>query len=351
VSARYIYPSPPPPTGSSRAGYFIFNARHRDFVGGRVIQDTTTSSASVAGGRTTVKSYSFTTGANATRMRVRVYGYLNFTTSATVYINLNGTDVYSKEITNTTEQLIIDTFISLSASTSYRMNIDFYNPTSATSYTLYITKVFVFIGYPLTSTTETTIASIAQRTDLYVTVNNINVKYGVGVRYSIRYHRKTTATATLKIGATTLSIASADDGDTFQATRDTMSAGDVTVSGCVGASGDIIIIINLFVQYVLRGNQADSRGVSSSWCVVVQEAGHVTAFVWFVTLDGASRTMYVYNITLNGTETMYASASGSDVTFVFEGASTGEMTFYVDGVEDSKSYSAIVSLAVVVITA
>ena len=342
--------STPTPSGMAKAKYFMFNARYRDFVGGRVIQDTSISSASVAAGRATVKSYSFTTGANATTMRIRVYGYLNVTTVATVYINLNGTDVYSATINNNTEQLIIDIFININASTYYAMRIDFYN-TSTISYTLYITKVYVFIGYPLTSTAETTIASIARSTDLQIAVSYINVKYEVGVRYYIVYHRKTTATATLRVGATTLTIVSADDRDTYQITRSTMPVADaVTVSGYVGASGDIIIITNLFVLYVLRGNQADSKNVFNSWCVVVQEAGYIIAIVRYVTLDGLSRSMNVYNITLNGTELAYSSALGSNVMFTFEGASMGEMAFYVDGVEDSNSYSAIVSLALVVIS-
>jgi hypothetical protein len=189
-----------------------------------------------------------------------------------------------------------------------------------------------------------------QSSECSVVVNNINVKYALGFRYRVVYNRKTTATATLKIGADTLSIASANDGDTYQAVNGTTAGGDINISGYVGASGDIIIIVSIHVQYVLRGNQSDSRNVGSSWCIVVQEYGYIIAVVRYITLDGANRSMSVYNITLNGVESVYTSASGSDVTFILESASAGEMTFYVDGVEDSKSYSAIVTIVLMVMS-
>jgi len=353
VSARYAYPSLPPPPGLPRAGFFMFNAKKvRDVIGGALINDTTTASATIeAGARATLKTYTFTTGALANRLRIRIYGRAGTAnTYATVYVNLNNVDAYSTALTlSTSEVLLVDAFINVSASTPYILKIDLYNGVSV-SVTYYITRVYIYVGYALTSTTETTLASFVQSSECSVVANSINVKYSLGFRYRVVFNRKTTATATLKVGIDSLSIAGADDGDTYQSICRTTGSGNITVSGYVGADGDVIIIISIRVQYVLKGSQSDSRNVSSSWCVVVQESGYIVALVRYATFDDVNRSMSVYNITLNGAELVYTSASGSDVTFVFEGVSAGEMTFYVDGVEDSKSYSAIVTLVIMVMS-
>jgi len=345
-----IISAPPPP--SAVAKYFAFNARRvRDVVGGVIINDTTGVTVTVsASGRATFKTYSFTTSQLSTKARVRVYGYAVASYSATLYINLNNTDVYSRAFTlPTSNSLLCDAYIDVAASTSYTLKIDIANNGSY-NLDITVTRVYIYVGCPLSSTTETAITSITQSNEYNVAVKGMNVSYEIGFRFRARYNRKTTATAMLKVGTSIYSISSADDGDSLQDLYSTTAGGDVTISGYVGASGDIIIIVNLYVQYVMRGNQRDSKGVSTSWCIVVKETGYVIATVRFVTFDNVSRAMSVYNVTMNGAEPAYTSASGSDVAFTFQGTSMGEMTFYVDGIEDSKSYSAIVSIAIMVIS-
>ena len=87
-----------------------------------------------------------------------------------------------------------------------------------------------------------------------------------------------------------------------------------TISGNVGATGDVIIITEIYCQIVLRGNNVDSLSTFPYWVLLIKEKGMMTVISRHVTIDNSSQPAILYSITSNGFKIVYLSPSSSDIT-------------------------------------
>jgi hypothetical protein len=220
----------------------------------------TTSRTMVAVQRVNIKTYTINVPTGADRMRILIYGYIS-TGSGTVWLNINGTDVQSVTVSNTTEALLIDYMTPITPGT-YTINIDG-NPGGNN---LVISKVFIATGMSLTSTTTTTIATF---TLTYQILRQGNIRYSPGVRVFVFGNRKTTAPLTLTIPEATSiitgrnNLGAGNDNDKAEIALAVLTGSvtfneggefsiSVTLRGNVGAVGDTIIITRIQARAQLR---------------------------------------------------------------------------------------------------
>ena len=276
------------PPDTAKVKYFHFDAIDRRTldranIGGYSISDTTEVSNSSTT-EITLKSYSFSVGANTNSIRIKLYGRSPNTANATTYnIYVDGTLVASQTITGiTTTSLIIDYIGDLSPG-SHTVEIRAYNAGGAT---FYISRVYVVAGLKIDSTTPVTLASVTGLDTEYSLYVNGNFVYKLGVRYWIKGNRKTTATATVTSnlaneveGYHKNLGAGDDDGEIFLTIRTGDFRPDVNISMAVGASGDVIIVTGVYIQVTISRNAKPSG-------VAINERGLAMAFARHATIDG-----------------------------------------------------------------
>jgi len=127
--------------------YFYFYSPLQTVFSSPTVSDTTAVSTTSTT-RVTLKTYSLTLPSGANRIRVLVYGYRDVLTGR-VYLNIDGVDVASVDVTVGSETLLIDYIGSITPG-SHTIKVDAVN---VTSNTLYVTKVYIATGIGLTSTT------------------------------------------------------------------------------------------------------------------------------------------------------------------------------------------------------
>ena len=321
------------------------------------VSDTTSVSTSSTT-RTNAKTYTYDTtgGLTPRKIRIRVYGYTGTGTTMYVYINIDGVDVKSGSTTSTSETLVIDYIGDIGAG-AHTIKIDYY---SSSGIAAVITKVYIVDSYVVTSTTATTIASVTiDPSAEYVLRYSGGFSFEVGLRCKLAYtvYRKLSANATISVDGKSGSIAVADDGDSVAgvsgALYDTyaLSQNTFTISANVGASGDILWILDLklYVQVTLRGNQTDVYATASYWSVLINEIGVVYLSARAVSLSGSSYAVKLFAPTKDGSKQLYVSGAGTDIIVNTTAVNTNQLVLYVDRGEDTNSYSAILFLYIVVI--
>jgi len=296
---------------------------------------------------TVVAQYTFTAGAGTNYIRVRVYGYVGSGTGYFAVI-INGTNVTGYvSTTSTTNVLLIDYLGSLTPNTSYTVQISAY--VSGAGAGASVSQVTIIAGFGLTSTASTTILTINldPANDTYTLNVTGNFVYQVGIRWWAKGNRKTTATATIQSNLVSeiqgyYSPIAADDGDSnvFLTVRTGNYATSFTISGNVGASGDVIIIMEIYCQIVLRGNNPDSLNNFNGWTLLIKENGIMSVISRHVTIDGSSQLIACYLITSNGYRYAYQSPSASDLTvsdLVFATNNSPECVWHIVSSHDTNA--------------
>jgi hypothetical protein len=247
---------------------------------------------------------------------------------------LNGVDVsqYTIGEYSTTEHLIIDAYVDIPENSSVTLRIDIQSTISALSVTF--TKVYIVVGYAVTSTTLTDIITINldPANDTYKLRVYGNFTYRLGVRWWVYGNRKTTATSLL---SSTLSgevfglsnLNAGDDGGSEVLLR--IGTGDYsssfTIRGSVGAEGDVVIVTRVYCQVVLRGNLADSYGLYGTWFILIRERGVFTGNAQIVSITGQSGFVELSVITYSGKRSVSVSSTGTDVRHTFSVTAVWDM--------------------------
>ena len=244
----------------------------------------------------TIKSYTFTSSANTNYIRVRIWGYTTGANGSEVKLYINNTLESSLQVPNTSNGLLIDYIGSIPSSSSITVNVNGRIITSGV--TLYITQVTIIAGFGLTSTTSTTILTINldPANDTYTLNVTGNFVYTLGIRWWAKGNRKTTATATIQSnlaneaqGYAYVPVANNDtDNNVILTVRTGNYATSFTISGNVGASGDVIIITEIYAQICLRGNNADSFNAADYWSLIIKEKGIMVVSSYWATIDQSS---------------------------------------------------------------
>jgi len=299
----------------------------------------------------TIKSYTFTSSANTNYIRVRIWGYTTGANGSEVKLYINNTLESSLQVPNTSNGLLIDYIGSIPSSSSITVNVNGYIITSGV--TLYITQVTIIAGFGLTSTTLTTILTINLGTnDTYTLYANGNFVYTVGIRWWAKGNRKTTANATIESNLVSeiqgyYSPSAGDDTDNnvFLTLRTGNYATSFTISGNVGASGDVIIITEIYAQIVLRGTFP---------LLPIQEKGIMSLVSRHVTIDGANKPVAFYINSSNGVIQVYVSSAGTDVTvgdLIFASNDTPSVYLHAWSQEDPWAQSVFLYINIIIIGA
>jgi len=329
-------------------------------IGGYYTNDTTVASTT-SGTAVTLKTYTFTSGPNTNYIRIRVYGYVSAGTGNYAIV-INGTSVATGTTTSTTATLVIEYFGSLTPNTSYTININAYN--SVAGDTTAVSQVSINAGFGLTSTTAVNILTVTLGTnDTYTLKVTGNFVYNVGIRWWAKGNRKTTTTATIvsnlvnEIQSNTYAPTANDDTDNnvFLTLRTGNYATSFTISGNVGASGDVIIITEIYAQIVLRAhNSPDSLNTFPAWELIIREKGMITVTSRHVTIDGSSRLAGYYAITSNGSKALYTTSTSSDLivsSLIFTANDAPEVTWHASFLEDVWGYTIFLYINIIIIGA
>lgn len=200
--------------------------------------------------RTNLKSYSYSLG-YAHGIRVRVYAHVSGGTG-TIYLNIDGTDVASNTGVSATGATLYIDYIDSLASGSHTIRVDAVAPSGQT---IYIDRVVIITGLLINSTTATTVYSFSPS---YSLTNELPAgsidpsEPRIGIKIRIFLNRKTTAAATITINTTSVSVAAADDGDNIANIFTTANYNaSSTISAAVGASGNAILITEIYYQVTL----------------------------------------------------------------------------------------------------
>jgi len=291
-----------------------------NFLGNKVVdtaQVTTTSTS-----RVTLKTYTAPSGALA-YARIRIYGHSSSATYAfNVFLNINGTDVWSGSTVSQTKVLLVDAFYSVGAGQTIK--VDGY--VSSSGVTGYIDEVdIIYGGALLSSTTEVTIHS----TTLTWTESGVDNQYiFAGDKYitcGIIYNRKTTATATLKFDGNSTSPAAADDTTNTQFARiegthpPNSNNVSVALTGYVGASGDYILIVavTMTVRHQLKHlDPWNATWYENVFIVYPNALFYILAIKYsFLTLNGIGQPLLIYGLMSDGsTYYNYWSVSSANVS-------------------------------------
>ena len=190
-----------------------------------------------------------------------------------------------------------------------------------------------------------------------------NFAYTVGIRWWAKGNRKTTATATIQsnlvneIQGTTYSPTAANDTDNnvILTIRTGNYATSFTISGNVGASGDVIIITEIYAQITLRGNNADSLGNFGYWELLIKEKGMMVITARNVATDFGNNAGFVYAaITKNGYDFAYqTTTSTNDITvsnLTFASNDSPEIVIHANG-QDYYALSMFIYINIIIIGA
>jgi len=303
------------PPDIAKVKYFHFDVRDRRTldranIGGHSISDTTEVSNSSTT-ETTLKSYSFSVGANTNSIRIKLYGRSPNAVNATTYnIYVDGTLVASQTVTGITDiSLIIDYIGDLSPG-SHTVEIKGYNAGGAT---FYVSKVYIIAGLKIDSTAPVTLVNISGLDTEYNIQANGDFGYRLSVRYWIKGNRKTTATATVDSnlaneveGYYRNLGAGDDDGEIFLTIWTGDFRPDVAIYINVGASGDVIIVTGVYVQVTISRN-AYPNGVE------INERGLAVAFARYATIDGYASHVCWFTESLSIRHNAWCTGDGTDV--------------------------------------
>ena len=325
-------------------------------IGGYYTNDTT-AATTTSGTAVTLKTYTFTSGANTNYIRIRVYGYVSAGTGNYAIV-INGTSVATGTTTSTTAALVIEYFGSLTPNTSYTININAYNSTAGD--TTAVSQVSINAGFGLTSTTAVNILTVTLGTnDTYTLKVTGNFVYTVGIRWWAKGNRKTTANATISSNLVNeiqgyYSPTANDDTDNnvFLTVRTGNYATSFTISGNVGATGDVIIITEIYCQIILRGNNTDSLNTYQGWQLIIREIGLLSVTSRHVTFDGLSVSVFFEIITKNAYQFVYTSSSGSDLivsNLTFPTNNSPEVTWQPSWGNDSGGRSMFLYVNIIVL--
>jgi len=253
---------PAPIPYAAKVKYFGFFAPEKwnvDRISGYYNKDTTQVSTSSTT-RTNFKTYTPTFNVSGL-VRVRVYAHIGSSSYVGyVYLNIDGTDVASNSTSATTSTLLID-YVGSVSSGAHTIKVDGYMSNSLTS--LSIDTVVIVQGAGFNSTTTTTAFSSSLESYSLYDGGGGDFKYSVGVAYKIVYHRKTTASYTFNVNGVApqwADLSVVDDGDnTVTGYGEAPYQSTLAITGSVGASGNCVIILNMYVQVTLRSNQSTSH--------------------------------------------------------------------------------------------
>jgi len=350
------------PSNLTKLKQFFWDVKDNRTVGrgiGGYYTNDTTAATTTSGTAVTLKTYTFTSGANTNYIRIRVYGYVSAGTGNYAIV-INGTSVATGTTTSTTAALVIEYFGSLTPNTSYTININAYNSTAGD--TTAVSQVSINAGFGLTSTTAVNILTITLGTNDTYTLNVTgNFVYDVGIRWWAKGNRKTTATATIQSnlvsesqGSYSPTAANDTDNNVFLTVRTGNYATSFTISGNVGASGDVIIITEIYCQIVLRGNNTDSLNTLSGWELLIREKGMMTVTSRSASIDGSANMVTYIIITSNGLKIAYQSSSASDLTvsnLVFASNNSPEVTWHAGAQDDSYGYNIFLYINIIIMGA
>jgi len=323
-------------------------------IGGYYNVDTTAVTNNT-GATATVKTYTFTSSANTNAIRVRVYGSASSSTlTYTFYLLINGTQVATGSTSSISSVLVIDYIGSLTPNTNYTIQVQVTNGG-------YVNQVTIIAGFGLTSTTAVNILTINldPANDTYTLYANGNFVYQVGIRWWAKGNRKTTATATIVSNLVSeiqgyYSPTAADDGDSnvFLTLRTGNYATSFTISGNVGASGDVIIITEIYAQIVLRGNNSDSAGGTVDY-IVIKETGIASVTSRHVTIDGSVQAVYAGYIDVQNKSSyfFYQSSASADLIvsgIIFSSNNSPEYIYQLtDGDVDGRALFIYVNIVII----
>ena len=360
MSVSIAYPTP---VNTTRLKQFFWDVKYNGNVGrgigGYYINDkpatpyeTTNTTATV------VAQYTFTAGAGTNYIRVRVYGYVGSGTGYFAVI-INGTNVTGYvSTTSTTNVLLIDYLGSLTPNTSYTVQISAY--VSGAGAGANVTQVSINAGFGLTSTASTTILTITLGTnDTYTLYANGNFVYQVGIRWWAKGNRKTTTNATIVSNLVSeiqgrYSPTAADDGDSnvILVVRTGNYATSFTISGNVGASGDVIIITEIYAQICLRGNNTDSYNTSHYWPLLIKEIGVLTVTARLYSIDGGGYGIFMDFISSNNVKSVFATSYSTDTivsNFVIASNNSPEIVLDGNAHDDNLAQSVFLYINIVII--
>jgi hypothetical protein len=350
-------------TNATRLKRFYFTAkdnRSYDRIGGGKPISDTTEVSTTSTTRVNLKTYTITTSAKSNYIRIQVWGRVYYTSGAyTLYlfINIDGTDVVSWSSStlagSTTPSLLIDYNGSISAGASHTIKIDGYVSGTAT---LYVSYVYGIVGFGITSTTSINIASLDSN-DIYTLISSGNFAFKLGIRIWVSGNRKTTATSTITTNSTNQiqglnNLGAGNDGGNISSLlRTTLDyLNNLTISGYVGASGDVLIITNLYIQITLRGINADKYNLKTNWIFVINEIGLIHINSRHVSIDGSSQAVSYYNVSQIEYRALYTSSSASDVSVFNIITNNNDVgAYHVSNSEDSSGLSLFLLLSIIVI--
>jgi hypothetical protein len=275
---------------------FYFYSPLQTVFSSPTVSDTTLARSS-SSTRVTVKSYSLTVPQGANTIRVIVVGNVT-RDSGTVWVNINGVDVVSRTVTETTPTRLIDYIGNISPGSLTVMIDASYSGTGE----IQIANVFITTGVGVTSTTLSDLITFSVT---YQLLRSGDIRYSPGVRLFIYGNRKTTAPTTLQVGSSPLvgrnQLGAGNDNtvpEVFLAivtgSVTLQEGGEFTVSatlrGGVGATGDIVIITRIQARAQLR------REGGTAGEVRVYERGVVEYFAraLAVSVPGGSPGTYQY---------------------------------------------------------
>jgi hypothetical protein len=341
----------PIPIDITRVKQFFFNVKDARGVergiGGYYNADTT-QVGTTSTTRVNLKTYTFTSSAKTNKVRIRVWQHGTYTdgyNQGTLYININGTDVKTY-ISYDGVSRVVEYIGDLTPNTSYTIKIN----ATCSSDTYYVDKVYINAGYGLTSTTSVNLVTITldtANTDSYILKSSGNFVFNMGLRWWIRGNRKTTASASFSStlaneiqGVSNLNAGDDGDNNAFITIRTNNYPGDnasFTISGNVGASGDLIIITGIYAQVLFRGNLTDSLNNANIWFLLIKEKGFVSWTQELLSIDGGSYANVINVLTKGGYKQMYASSTGTDVvsTLSFSSNDSPEICVHIGNNEDS----------------
>jgi hypothetical protein len=304
----------------AKLGYFMFNTSDTSWYerGLDTYGDHYTVNSTPYTTQSTTRVNAFTigimTGKYDNMARVRVYAHVSGAVNGSqIWLNINGSDAVGPvTVTETISTLKIDYVFGVSPNTNYTIRIDI---AAELSFSITYDKAIFIFGYSPQSTTLTPFFTV---TFDFVNIDYYNLKvkgkfaYALGVRWFLKGNRKSTAPASFSSNLTNevqgyYNPSAGDDGDNNAII--TMRTGDFansfTISGAIGAPGDIVIITGVYAQIVLRGNQEDFNSWSSNWPLVIKEDGIAYISFEYKTLDGSQGSMGVYKNTLESCHAVY----------------------------------------------
>ena len=160
-----------------------------------------------------------------------------------------------------------------------------------------------------------------------------------------------------EIQGTTYSPTAANDTDNnvILTIRTGNYATSFTISGNVGASGDVIIITEIYAQITLRGNNADSLGNFGYWELLIKEKGMMVITARNVATDFGNNAGFVYAaITKNGYDFAYqTTTSTNDITvsnLTFASNDSPEIVIHANG-QDYYALSMFIYINIIIIGA